>query len=82
MPRLGTRDRCIETALELAEYGIEYITYKAVADKLGMTLEGVRHHFKSSGIEELRAEVFALARRRCNSFVLGQLWARKGVERR
>lgn len=82
MPKLGTRERIIEQALALAEYGIEYVTYEAVAKRIGLTQGAVRKHFMVGGIEELRAEVFALARRRCNPFVLGQLWARRGVERR
>lgn len=79
MPKLGTRDLIVETALELAEYGVEYITHEAIAKRLHLTGGAIRKHYN---IEELRAEVFALARRRCNPFVLGQLWARRGVERR
>ena len=49
MPKLGTRDECIKAGLEIAEYGLEYLSYKRVGDKVGITGEAVKHHFKNGG---------------------------------
>ena len=74
MPKLGTRDECIKAGLEIAEYGLEYLSYKAIGDRIGITGAGVKYHFEN-GAHELRAAVIELAYHTNNRYVLGQLWA-------
>lgn len=73
MPKLGTRDTILQVGTSLAEYGIELLTVRAVAKRMGMTIGGVYYHF--NGDEALRAAVLEHAAR--NPFILGQLRARR-----
>ncbi len=74
MPKLGARQHVIEAGLEIAEYGLEYLSYKAIGERVGITGAGVKYHFEN-GAHELRAAVIELAYHTNNRYVLGQVWA-------
>ena len=77
MPKLGTRERAIEAGLSIAEYGLEYVTYEAIAKKIGVTNSAVRKTFHLGGYTELKAEIIKRATETVNPYVLGQMWARR-----
>ena len=77
MPKIGTRQAAVQAGLELAEYGLEYVTYEAIAKKIGVTNGAIRKTFHLGGYTELKAEIFKLATETVNPYVLGQLWARR-----
>ena len=69
------RDRIIAVALAVSEYGLERLTYQAVANRLGCDPGTIKNHFKNGGREEMRAAVIDLAYRTRNRYVLGQICA-------
>lgn len=75
MPKLGTKERCVEVALQIAERGFEHVTIAAVAKEIGLTVGAVRYHFNSQA--EIMENVIALAKQRSNPYVLGQLKSRR-----